>query len=193
MRRGTGRRAMAYAAVVVGLALSGCSSGGGESADESAAPTVTQTVTETASPTETSTSPTTQTPSGSITPTAGAPAVDGPVVAQDQLSSPSGNIWCSLEYGIECEVKESSYQPLPKPADCRLDWADNQFRVDRSTGARGICRGDVTFTEQPPELTYGTTSVVGDRACQSTETAMTCWDTGSGHGFRVSRDDYQLF
>ncbi|RYB93086.1 hypothetical protein EUA93_01185 [Nocardioides oleivorans] len=186
MLTGAGRRTT-YAAVVVVLALSGCSGGGGggASADESTAPTVTQTVTETASPSES--------PDESASEAAGAPDIDGAVVEQDQLSSPSGNIWCSLELGIECEVRESSYGPLRKPADCQLDWAENQFWVNDSTGARGICRGDVTFTSQPPELAYGTTSVVADRACQSTETAMTCWNTGSGHGFRVSRNDYRLF
>ena len=185
MLTGVWRRPTTYAAVVVVLALSGCSGDGdGAGTDEPPAPTVTETVT--AAPTESATEQ-------STAPAVVAPDIEGPVVEQGQLSSPTGNIWCSLDPAVECEVRESSYDPLRKPADCQLDWADDQFWVNGSTGARGICRGDVTFTSRPPELAYGTTSVVGTRACQSTETAMTCWDTATGHGFRVSRETYDLF
>lgn len=191
------RRLCVCAAVVLVL-VGGCSDGG-EPARETAVPAVTETVTQTVSPTaEPSTSEAPSEPPSSAASSAApsgdlVPDIDGPVVALGQVSSPSGNIWCSLEYGIECSVRENDYPPLPRPAECDLDWADNQFYAGADVGTRGICRGDVTFEGRPPALAYGSTSVLEGRACQSTEEAMTCWDTASRHGFRLSRASYDLF
>lgn len=185
------RRLLAGSVAAVVLVLPACSSKNGTNADGTnpADPTVTKTVTEALGQDQPeSTPPESPTADEGVT-----SAVDGRVVAQRQLSSPSGNIWCSLEYGIECWVFENSYDPIARPTDCDFDWAENQFFVTDTAGVRGICRSDSTFNEQPPVLSYGTTSIVNDAACASTEIAMLCWDTMSGHGFRVSRASYDLY
>ena len=43
------------------------------------------------------------------------------------------------------------------------------------------------------ELAYGTASVIGDFACLSQESGMTCWNQITRHGFSVARADYAVF
>lgn len=134
--------------------------------------------------------------SDSATPGAGGniPLIEGPLLNLRQVRSPTGNIWCSLEYGVECMVRENDYEPLPRPPDCSLDWTDHEFALgDTGLPIRGACRGDTSYSSEPPVLPYGRTTLVENRACQSTEMAMMCWSTQSGHGFWLSRAGYNLF
>lgn len=122
------------------------------------------------------------------------PLIEGTVLDLRQVRSPSGNIWCSLEYGIECQVRENDYEPVPRPEDCNLDWTDREFAVgDTGLPFRGTCRGDTSYSGEPPVLPYGRTTLVENRACKSSEEAMVCWNTDSRHGFRLSRASYDLF
>ncbi|AMD55631.1 hypothetical protein ATO49_22465 [Mycolicibacterium fortuitum subsp. fortuitum DSM 46621 = ATCC 6841 = JCM 6387] len=42
--------------------------------------------------------------------------------------TPSGNIWCLVPNGFDgsngvvCEIRDHTYSPPAKPADCHLDW-----------------------------------------------------------------------
>jgi hypothetical protein len=122
--------------------------------------------------------------------------VEGPVVQLGQVSSPTGNIWCTLMYeGIGCIVKKNEYDPLPRPVHCTTDWIDGAFGLgDRGLPERGSCQGDTDYGNgRPAVLPYGSTTLVENRACQSTESAMICWNTDSRHGFRLSRAAYRLF
>lgn len=166
------------------------------------APTSTVTVTTRSGPTVTAPRPVTVAPSAapvqaaaaSGTPESGPPVITGPTVERAQVSSPTGNIWCSLEYAVECVVQEDDY-PTETARPCEAgDWSDAWFSVGPDSGARGGCRSDTPFGDRrPPALDYGTTAVAQGRACTSETTGMTCWDTRSGHGFRVSRSSYDLF
>lgn len=164
-------------------------------------PTATVTVTSRAEPRTTAPRPVTVAPSAApveatehVGPVSGPPAVTGPTVERGEFSSPTGNIWCSLAYAVECVVQEDSYATVPaRPCEAG-DWIDAWFTVGPDSGVRGDCRSDTPFADgRPSALDYGTTAVAQGRACTSETTGMTCWDTRSGHGFRVSRSSYDLF
>ena len=122
------------------------------------------------------------------------PEVTGAMTVRRQVSSPTGNIWCAMEYGVECVIMENDYPALPRPGYCDVDWIDASFIIGESKGERGVCRGDTPFDEgQPTTLPYGSTGVWKGNACQSTEGGMICWNTKARHGFRIARADYDLF
>ena len=166
------------------------------------APTSTVTVTARAQPATTAPRPVTVAPSAAPTErvepstvsVTGPPEVTGVTVEATQVSSPTGNIWCSLAYAVECVVQEDAYPSVPAQACEAGDWVGTWFVVGPEAGVRGSCRSDTPFDDgRPPALDYGTTAVAQGRACSSETTGMTCWDTRSGHGFRVSRSSYDLF
>lgn len=177
--------------VVAILAMGGCA-GGDEAtpSGQASPPAATFTVTETVTVSPSTPSPTIN----SKAPVSLPPTITLKVVEQGLLSSPSGNIWCALEYGIECIVLDHTYDPLSGDCGGVGDWVDSRFSVTEDHGVRGGCQSDTLFGDgQPPPLAYGTTALMGGHACQSTTTAMICWDIESEHGFRVSRTSYELF
>jgi len=174
------RCAVVIAFVLIGAA--GCSddSTGGATSR----PTVTVTVT--------------ASPKGSATTARGSdqlpPPISGPVVHEDTVKSPTGNIVCSLVpegTAADCAVLHQDYRPPPRPADCDLDWAP-WFGVG-TTATFGECRGDTFDFSLAQPLDYGSTSTVGQVACQSRPDGMVCWNTGTRHGFRAARHDYEIF
>jgi hypothetical protein len=88
-----------------------------------------------------------------------------------------------------CIAEETDYDDPPRSEDCEYDWAPF-FVLGYDGGEYGLCLSDVVIDPSAPRtaLPYGTTSVVEGNACQSATTGVTCWDTESGHGFRVARD-----
>ena len=56
----------------------------------------------------------------------------------------------------------------------------------------GACLSDTALGAED-QLAYGETNVIGDLACLSQESGMTCWNQVTGHGFTVSRAAYALF
>ena len=174
---------------------------GADPGTPSSAPSSTVTVTARSVPRTTAPRPVTVAPSAApveaaehVGPVTGPPAVSGPTVERGEFSSPTGNIWCSLAYAVECVVQEHTY-PTVSDRPCEAgDWIDAWFTVGPDSGVRGDCRSDTPFADgRPRPLDYGTTAVAQGRACTSETTGMTCWDTRSGHGFRVSRASYDLF
>jgi hypothetical protein len=189
------------ACVVAPLCFALTSCGSGEPTNASQPVTVTATVS--IAPTEATTDAPDPTPTGSSASAgmpepagseeAGPPPIDGPVVDRETFSSPTGNILCTMRFGVTCRIGQRDYDDLPRPADCTLDWSAD-FTIGFDAGEFGVCAGDTPFeTATAPPLPYGRTSVLRGRACKSTEEGMTCWDTKSGHGFRVARGDYDLF
>jgi hypothetical protein len=165
--------------IAVTAALSAC--GGAGSSDRAAPrPRATVTVTVTASPNGPAT---TELP----------PPIVGQVRRLAQITSPSHNIQCSLDRGVDCVIEESDYEDLPEPTDCQVDWTDHRFIIGDHGGVRGVCTGEPPLTEVPDVLPYGVTTVWKTQVCQSQETGMTCWDTRTGHGFRIARASYTLF
>jgi hypothetical protein len=122
------------------------------------------------------------------------PPVTGPVVHEETVKSPTGNIVCSLGpegTSVDCAVLHRDYGLPPRPADCDLDWAP-WFGLG-GAATFGECRGDTFDFSLARPLGYGTTTTVGHVACQSRLEGMVCWDTATQHGFRAARHDYEIF
>ena len=144
--------------------------------------------------------PSTSPPDVTIGGTPGPELVTGPPSISDdvedlaQFSSPTGNIGCvvSTEFAV-CEIGQYEFPLPPKPADCRGDWAATFELTEQSpVPTVGACQTD-TQLGSPDQLAYGSTTVVGDFACLSQDSGMTCWNPATGHGFTVSRAAYALF
>ena len=118
-------------------------------------------------------------------PTAGADIVG--------FTSPSGNLGCMLsEDLLRCDIAERDWSPPPRPADCPGDTGYGQGISIEPTGpASFVCAGDTTLGGGPA-LAYGEFRAGGGMSCTSTPSAMRC-SNSEGHGFILSRQEYQLF
>jgi Family of unknown function (DUF6636) len=176
------RRRRLYPAILAlaALALAAC---GGDAGDKTVV--VHKTVTDKA-PTQAST-------------TAATPSTTVPAAPPRHLrgfQSPSQNIGCymSAQFGgnVRCDIRERSWTPPPKPANCELDWG--QGVAFHGSGKAGVvCAGDTTLDKTAPVLAYGQTSQAGPVQCHSAEAGVTCANADSGHGFFLSRQSYRVF
>ena len=119
------------------------------------------------------------------------PARSGTVVERREFTSPTGNITCQMDRTYAtCLIGEHDYPVPPREADCELDWAP-LFSVGTGGNAVfGSCEGGVVVPGT--SLPYGSTSVVGPMTCLSRQSGMFCWNSRTGHGFRVARATYDL-
>ncbi|MGV9799356.1 DUF6636 domain-containing protein [Mycobacterium sp. NPDC003449] len=109
------------------------------------------------------------------------------------FGSPSGNVGCQITpTGVRCDIDQQDWSPPPRPADCRLDYG-KAVAVGVGEPARFLCAGDTARTGSGEPLAYGAAITAGPIRCESSESAMTCRDTGSGHGFSIAREAYRLF
>ncbi|CAM3515994.1 hypothetical protein H7J08_24935 [Mycobacterium frederiksbergense] len=117
-----------------------------------------------------------------------------PAAAEDfaHFTSPSGNVSCILdsEY-LRCDIAERDWALPPRPADCELDYGQG-IALTPGEPATLVCAGDTTLGG-PDVLAYGRSITRGALSCTSAESGMSCRDTGSGRGFSLSRQVYQLF
>jgi uncharacterized protein DUF6636 len=109
---------------------------------------------------------------------------------------PSHNIGCymSTQFGgnVRCDIRDRSWKPPPKPANCELDWG--QGVAFHGNGRAGVvCAGDTTLDKTAPVLSYGQTSQAGPVQCHSAAAGVTCANASSGHGFFLSRQSYRVF
>ena len=107
---------------------------------------------------------------------------------------PSGNIACGMgpdDYA-RCEVRNATFSPPPKPADCQLDWG-SAVGVEGSAEGAFICHGDTVQNPDAPVLGYGESSVVGPIRCDSSAAGVKCENTETGHGFTLAKKKYQTF
>lgn len=122
-----------------------------------------------------------------------APPITGAVVELSRFDSPTGNLQCHVVADIQvyCEANEHTYDPPPVPEDCEGDWGDAIWIAE--DGAVGFSCHTDTVDPTDDRLAYGETTVVGNFACQSRESGITCWDQRTGHGFSIARGAYALF
>jgi len=122
-----------------------------------------------------------------------APPITGEVVELGRFDSPTGNLRCQIVADVQayCSAVEYDYEPPPVPAECVGDWGDAMWI--RDDGAVSFACHTDTVDPTEDRLAYGTTSVVGDFACQSRDVGITCWDQRTGHGFSLARGAYALF
>jgi len=157
-------------AVLALVTLAACSSGGGSNQSASSSTTT-----------------------GATAP----PPTTRPKVSDQQLSAfraPSGNIGCELAATqvARCDIREHSWTPPPKPANCDLDWG---FGVQvATTGEAGfVCAGDTALDPSSAVLAYGQRARQGSFVCDSAEAGVTCTNDATGRGFFLSRESYKFF
>jgi hypothetical protein len=178
------RRSTSPLIAIAALLLASCGGGGGTTV-------IKKTVTEQA-PAQPST---TTAQSTSTTTETTAPGSAAPARKLTAFQLPSRNIGCyiSTQFGgnARCDIRDRTWQPPPKPANCELDWGQGvAFHGNRRAGV--VCAGDTTLN-QGPVLSYGQRSQSGPIVCQSRQAGVTCTNTGSSHGFFLSRQSYRLF
>lgn len=122
-----------------------------------------------------------------------AQAADPSVLGQFQ--TPSGNTFCLVYAGesgpsLECELKENTAKPPPRPKDCELDWG-NRFSLPQKGAPTRGCAGD-TLQGELPKLEYGTPWKVAGFTCEATTKRLRCTNT-DGHGFELARASQKLF
>jgi hypothetical protein len=117
------------------------------------------------------------------------------------FTSPSGNIECVITSSgdgelvarsVRCDIDERDWSPPPQPADCELDYG-HAILIGVGQPAEFLCAGDTTIGSGGEPLAYGEAITAGPMRCESAESGMTCRDVGSGRGFSISREAYQLF
>ena len=191
---------MLVVAGLVAVLLVGCAD---DDATDPPRATPTRTVTETVTATGTPTTAATASPLPSTSATGATPSPPHPDKAPDlsltatgvtYFETPSGNIRCFLTWydarGVECSLVEKDFADPPRPPGCQTDWSP-QF--DLTTEARyGACRGDVTGEPTGRVLDYGARAVNGPISCLSQQSGLSCSNRRTGHGFELSRADYQL-
>jgi hypothetical protein len=170
--------------IVVGLGaalLSGC--GGHDLTPTAASPSMKPATVGTASPTESSGAPKRE-PLESTEPHEATDLVG--------FTSPSGNVGCIVDSTyVRCDVSERDWSPPPRPADCEFDYGQG-LSLSRGEQAAFVCAGDTTLGGGEP-LDYGQSVTAGLMVCDSAESAVTCRDTGTGHGFTIAREAYRVF
>ena len=127
---------------------------------------------------------------GSLSATPERPLTTG-VTRTTTFGTPSGNINCALSRTfVRCDIRERTWQPPPKPADCVLDWGT---AVGLSTaGSRFLCVGDAIALAKR-RLAYGSALQAGTLKCTSRRSGLRCEDLHSRHGFTMGRASYRLF
>lgn len=126
-------------------------------------------------------------------PSANAAPGDREVQKLTAFESPSGNVGCQISpTGVRCDIDQRDWSPPPRPADCRLDYGQG-ISLSAGKPAHLVCAGDTARTGSGEPLAYGSAITAGPIRCDSAESGITCRDTGSGHGFAISREAYRLF
>lgn len=178
-------------AVLVATAFAGCTP-----AAHVATPTPEQTLTE--EPTE-GPSPT---PTPDLVPlVTGAPVDPGTYAQGDDrtiwFDSPSGNIHCVyLLYRTAeawgCNARQLTITLPATDGDCPRGMTTG-FWVGVAEGSFSPEPSCVDVFDAAPVLPDGSSLTYNDMACDSTEDGVRCESVTSGHGFRLSRSDYELF
>jgi len=121
--------------------------------------------------------------------------VTAPVAAADlqSFTSPSGNIGCIMDAQyLRCDIEERDWSPPPRPTDCPSFTGYGQgIGLDPHGPPAFVCAGDTTL-HAGPALDYGKTQRAGGFTCGSDEAGMRCANA-DGHGFRLSRQSYDIF
>jgi hypothetical protein len=112
------------------------------------------------------------------------------------FSTPSGNIFCDWldnsdgDGGIWCEIEHFEFQ-LPPDPDCGdISWNGRGVWIG-VTAEKGACQGGVLgnamYGAKLPILGYGKSIAYEQWACSSAKDGLTCWNTETYHGFKLSR------
>lgn len=134
-------------------------------------------------------------------PTASDPAAGGAVdpstlgVDGPRFATPSHNIACRMDQAdssARCDVVTRTWQVPPQPSSCASAWGQGAQVVGPDVGTL-TCASDTVADPSATVLQYGESVTYGGIVCVSSNTGVRCTDTGTQHGFRVSRASYDLF
>lgn len=185
------RRTAAPVVAILVLVAAGCSS-----RDERSGSSTTVTTT---APEETTAS-TTAVDATTTTVTADEPAPDGgtPLPADREVDAlafflaADDDIGCAISLElVRCDVRDPEWDPPPRPSGCTEDWGQGVELGPRDEPVF-VCAGDTAFSQEPA-LPDGSSIRAGVFRCSADGDAVTCRADGSGHGFTLSRADYELF
>lgn len=108
------------------------------------------------------------------------------------FATPSRNIACRMASDeVRCDVLENNWSVPPTPLDCQLDYGSGVV-LSGSGPAELLCAGDTLADPSLTVLEYGESVRYDGVVCESKEIGLSCDDSGTGHGFTVSRADYEL-
>lgn len=143
----------------------------------------------TSTPTATPTPPATKDPGTAID-----PATDPRFSAtRAAFVSPTTNIACLMTSAeVRCDVRERTWTLPPTPADCQGEFGTGAVLVGSGRGELS-CVSDTVAGSSLPTLAYGEAVRLAGVVCTSRDTGMRCENENTGHGFRVSRDTYDVF
>ncbi|ODR11641.1 hypothetical protein BHQ15_00085 [Mycolicibacillus koreensis] len=121
----------------------------------------------------------------------------------DAFTSPSQNIDCVISAPssttpvhpamVRCDLRERTFTPPPRPADCGMGpWAKS-VRLERGAAARFTCISDSVINADAVTLDYGRHLTAHDFDCRSARDGIRCTDTTTGRGFRLAADSYAFF
>ncbi len=106
--------------------------------------------------------------------------------------SPTGNVGCILDTDYaRCDIVDREWNPPPRPADCEFDYGQG-IGIAPGEKAAFVCAGDTALGGEKA-LAYGQSITRGQLRCDSSENGISCRDAGTGHGFSIARQVYQLF
>jgi hypothetical protein len=130
---------------------------------------------------------------GTTVTTAATPTTRGPDLRLTSFQSPSNNIGCEVDASAtRCDIKERSWAPPPKPANCDLDWGQG-IEISGTDTPSFVCAGDTALDPAASVLGYGQRTRQGSIVCDSEQAGVTCTNEAGGHGFFLSRDGYRIF
>jgi serine/threonine protein kinase len=147
------------------------------------------------------TPPPTTAPSTPVPPPVGTTAPRAPVTDPTTSPStvpppvsflmPSKNIGCSLSgSGARCDINTKNWTAPPPGAGCGLEWGD---AIQVATGpATFVCHSD-NLIGSAAVLAYNRSARWGPYRCDSAEAGVTCRHEGTGHGFSLARERYDIF
>lgn len=114
------------------------------------------------------------------------------------FQSPSGNVYCGLSESLSpsdaiamCEIRDHTWMAPPRATQHMGDWGD-RVSMQQGDAPHMSCHTDTVKDPGSPVLAYGQSRSLNSLTCNSEISGMTCTDNGTGHFFRISRDNYEL-
>ncbi|MCL1838326.1 MAG: hypothetical protein FWG47_03295 [Propionibacteriaceae bacterium] len=106
------------------------------------------------------------------------------------FATPSDNIRCEWNSsGVRCSMLEYDFHGSPMPTDCDFGWDDSLVWLISDVEVGDCVSERITpwYQEKITVFEYGTSYVGGEWACSSQRDGLTCWNTKTFHGFKLSR------
>jgi hypothetical protein len=102
---------------------------------------------------------------------------------------PSGNLGCLMQATfVRCDIQLQTYGLPPKPPSCQGIYGKS-IRFDKKRKSELLCAAD-SLLPAAETIEPDTAVIVERMRCIVLEFGVTCYDTESGYGFTLSRNEY---